>query len=117
MFSVGGEIVPEMLEVDALATVHQGKRRLAIKMEVPKVPHQPDVAPVPDARQEGVHQSNPIHLAGILRRISVRNHQSDVVADNPNALESKFARQRVDVLRHRGLGIALGRGGGLTGSP
>ena len=35
MGSVGGEIVPEMLKIDAFATVYQRERRLAIEVEMP----------------------------------------------------------------------------------
>src|SRR5205807_6155079 len=115
MGRVGGEIVPEMLEIDALATVYERERRLAVEMEMPKIPHQPNVAPVSYARQEGVHLRNPIYLARILRRIGVRNHQPNVVPYDPNAFVAKFARKRLDVLRHFGLGVAIGWGGRLTG--
>jgi hypothetical protein len=83
---------------------------------MPKIAHEPNVAPVADAGQEGVHQRDAIDLVWILRRIGVCNHESDIVPDNLNALETKFAYERVDILRHRGLGVAIGWSGGLTGS-
>ena len=116
MLGVGGEIVPEMLEINAFAAVYQRERRLAVKMEMPEIAHQPHVAPVSDARQEGVHQRNPVHLARILRRIGVGDHQPDIVPDNPNVLVAQFAHERVYVLRHFGLGVAIGWRGRLTGS-
>src|SRR6202040_2764997 len=115
MRRVGGEIVPEMLEVDAFATMYKRERRLTVKMEMPKIPHQPYVAPVSYPRQEGVHQHDPIHLARILRRIGVRNHQTDVVPYYPNVLITKFAHKSVNVSRHFGLGVSSGWGGRLTG--
>ena len=54
--SIGREVVPEVLEVDPLAPLHQCQRHLAVEVEVPQVAQQPDVLPVADARQEGVHQ-------------------------------------------------------------
>lgn len=48
-----------MLKIDAFATVHERQRRLAVEMEMPEIPQQPYVAPVPHARQEGVHQQAP----------------------------------------------------------
>jgi hypothetical protein len=116
MGRVGGEIVPEMLEIDTFATVDESKRRLTIEMEMPKIAHEPNVAPVSYSRQERVHQRNAIDLVRILRRVGVSDHQSDIVPDNLNVLEAKFAYERVDVLRHCGLGVAIGRRGGLTGS-
>src|SRR5947209_17910341 len=107
MRRVGGEIVPKMLEIDAFATVYERERRLAVEMEMPKIPHQPYVAPVSYAWQEGVHQNNLIHLARILRRVGVGNHQPNIVSDNPNVFVTKFAHERVDVLRHFGLGVAI----------
>ena len=111
---VGGEIVPEMLEVDAFAAVHQRQRRLAVKMEMPEIAHQPNIAPVPDARQERVHQRDAVDLARILRRIGVGDHQPDVVPDNPDALEAQLLHERVDVLRHLRLGVAAA---GVDDSP
>src|SRR5260370_3796528 len=55
MFGVGGKIVPEMLKIDAFAAVYQRERGLAVEMAMPEVPHQPHVAPVSYARQEGIH--------------------------------------------------------------
>src|SRR6266851_529437 len=116
MASVGGKIIPEMFEVDALAAVDQRQRRLAVKMEMPEISHQPYVAPVSYSWQKGVHQHNAIHLARILRCISVRNHQPDVVPYNPNVSITKFEHEGMNVLRHFGLGVASGRGGRLTRS-
>ena len=84
MGGVGGEIVPEMLEIDALATVYERERRLAVEMEMPKIPYQSYVAPVPYAWQERVHQNNSIYFAWILRRIGVGNHQANI---GPRAID------------------------------
>lgn len=105
-----------MLEIDSLPATHQREWRFAIEMEMPKVAHQPYITPVPDTRQESIHQRDSLDLAWILCCIGVRDHQADVVADNLDALIAKFAYQRVDVLRHGGLGVAIGRRRRLTGS-
>src|ERR1700676_3658987 len=55
MGRVGGEIVPEMFKVDAFAAVNERERSLAVKVEMPKISHQPYVAPFSYTRQEGVH--------------------------------------------------------------
>ena len=39
MRGVGREIIPEMLEVNALAAMHQRERRLSIEMKMPKIAH------------------------------------------------------------------------------
>jgi len=51
---VGGEVVPEMLEVHALPTLDERQRGLAVEVEMPEVAEQPHVLPVADARQESV---------------------------------------------------------------
>ena len=79
---VGGEVVPEVLEVDALAAGDQLQRRLAVEVEVPEVAQQPDALPVADAGQERVHQHDPLDLGRILRGVGVGDHQADVVADD-----------------------------------
>ena len=54
--AVGGEVVPEVLEVDPLAARDELQRHLAVEMEVPQVAQQPDALPVADTGQERVHQ-------------------------------------------------------------
>jgi hypothetical protein len=52
VFGVSGKIIPEMLEIDPLSATHQREWRFAVEMEMPQVPHQPHITPVPDAWQE-----------------------------------------------------------------
>ncbi len=49
-----------------------------------------------------------------MRRIGVGDHQPDIVTDQPDAVVFETLQQRVDVLRHRRLGIAVWRRGGFT---
>src|SRR6266566_5093089 len=56
VFWIRSEVVPEVLEVGPLATLDQRQRHVAIEVEVPEVAHQPDLLPVADAGQEGIHQ-------------------------------------------------------------
>jgi hypothetical protein len=50
--SIGGKIVPEMFEVDALTAGDQRQRRFAEEVEVPEVVQQKDVIPFANAREE-----------------------------------------------------------------
>jgi hypothetical protein len=106
---VGGEVVPEMLEVDALASGDEFQRRLAVEVEVPLVAQQPYRLPVADAGQERVHQHDAFDLVRILRRVRIRDHQADVVADDLHLRKAELVHERMDVLRQRLLVVAIGR--------
>ncbi len=107
LFWIGGEIVPEMLEIDPFAAADQRQRRLAVEMEMPEIAQQKHIVPVADAGQERFHQYQPVDFAGILRRIGIGDHQPDVVPDQPDAVVFEALQQRVDVLRHCRLGVAV----------
>ena len=111
---IGGEIVPEMIEIDPLAAGDQRQRRLAEEMEMPEIAQQEDVIPFADAGQEGFHQHETIDLGGILRRIGIGDHQPDIVADQANAIVFEVLDQRMNVPRHRRLGVAVRGRRGLT---
>src|SRR5260370_39571542 len=55
-------------------------------------------------------------LVRILRRIGVSDHQSDIVPDNSNVLETKLVNERMNVLRQFGFGVTIGGMGGFSGS-
>lgn len=114
MLGVSGEVVPEMLKVNAFATLDEREGRLPVKVKMPEVTHQPNVTPVPDAGQKGVHQCDPLDLSGILRGIRVRDHQPDIVSDDPKMVVAKFSHERMNVLREFCLGVPSGWRGGLA---
>src|SRR2546430_16788281 len=82
LFRSGSEVVPEVLEINTLSTPDQRQRRLAIEMEVPKIPEQPHALPVTHARNEGVHEHHSLGFPRIHRRVRIRRHQADVMADD-----------------------------------
>src|SRR5262245_23298999 len=43
---VGREVIPEMLQIDALTTLNEREGRLAVKMKMPEIPQQPDARPI-----------------------------------------------------------------------
>ena len=98
---IGREVVPEVLEVDALATINERQWRLAVKMEMPEIPEQPDARPIADTRKKSVHQRNPLHFTRELCGVSISDHQADIVPRNADALVPKGRRESVNVLRHR----------------
>ena len=100
LLRVGREVVPEVLEVGALAPRHERERGLAVEVEVPEVAHQPDVLPGPDAGQERIHQHDPLDLLGELGRVRVRHHQADVVPHDGGAIHPERADELVDVHGH-----------------
>ena len=67
MRGIGGEIVPEVFEIDALATVDQLELRLAVEVEVPQVPEQPDrvQSPTPgrNASMSAIRSTSPGYWA------------------------------------------------------
>ena len=103
-----------MLKVNPFAPRDQRQRRRAVEMEMPEIAQQEDAVPVADTGQECFHQHQPIDLAGVLRRIGIGHHQPDIVADQPDAVVFEVFHQRVDVPRHRRLGVAIRRCRGFT---
>src|SRR6266567_7284619 len=89
MFRIGGEVVPEMFEVNPLATFDQRQGHFAVEVEMPQVAHQPDILPIADAGQKGIHQDHALGGLWKLRGVGVGHHQSDVVADDAYAIESQ----------------------------
>ena len=79
---------------------------LAVEVEVPEIAQQPDGLPIAHARQERIHERDALDFVRMLRRIGVRDHEADVVADNPHALVAERRGERMDVLRHRLLVVA-----------
>jgi len=106
MRRIGSEVVPEVLEIDSLSTPDQRQRRLAIEMEVPKIPEQPHALPVTHARNEGVHEHHSLGFARIHRRVGIRRHQADVVPDDLDRRPAVTLGQSVDVPRHGDLVVA-----------
>ena len=90
------------------------QRHLAVEMEVPEVAQQPHRLPLADARQERIHQRDALDLGRKLRGIGIGDHEADIVAGEPHAPVAERRGERVDVLRHRLLVVALRRLGGLA---
>src|SRR5207249_11226893 len=83
------EVVPEMLEVDALATAHQSKRCLAVEVEVPEILQKKEAGRIADARNESVHQRETVDFGRILRGVRIGHHQTDIVARDTGFLDTE----------------------------
>ena len=79
---IGGEVIPVMLEVGALASTHQGFRRGAVEPKMPDGGIGIDILPAGDAGEKGVQQRKLFRFRRKLRGIGVGHHQTDIVADN-----------------------------------
>ncbi len=83
---------------------------------MPLVAQQPDLLPVADARQERVHQRNALDFVRVLRRVSVRDHQADIVTDDLHLAIAELLDHRVNVLRESLLVVAGFRHRRLAGT-
>ena len=101
MLRIGGEVVPEVLEIDPFAARDQLERRFTVEMEMPQISQQPNRLPFADARKKSVHQGNPFDFGWILCRVSVGNHQSDIVAHDLNTPVPERDGEGMNILRHR----------------
>jgi hypothetical protein len=90
------ELVPEPIEVDALATFDQPFHVGPAKAEVPEQRVLEDLLPWPDAGQGGVDQNEARHAAWVLRRKRIADHVADIVRDEVNVVDA----QRIEHARH-----------------
>jgi hypothetical protein len=101
MGRIGREVVPEMLEIDALAALDQREGCLSVEVEMPKVPEEPDALPIAHAGQKRVHQGNPVDIGRMLGGVGIGDHQPDVMTHDRDAPVPERCGEGVDVLRHR----------------
>ena len=101
MRRVRREVVPEMLEVDALASLHKRFGRWSIEAEMPDAGIVVNCFPSLDARKEGIHEDKFASLRRELRRICVGNHQSDIVPNHLRLPDAQRSGQSVNADRRR----------------
>src|SRR5258706_13739434 len=80
MSLVGSEVIPEIVEVGALATLHQRFRRRSVKTEMPYAGVVVDALPTSHARKESIHQHKLRNLRRKLRGVGIGDHQANVVS-------------------------------------
>src|SRR5262249_58478007 len=93
---VGRKIVPEVFEISALTSAHQGLRRGPVESKMPDAWIVVHGLPSCDSGKERVHQRELFCLRWKLRGISVGHHQPDVVPDDPSLRDAKRLGQRVN---------------------
>src|SRR5258706_9732613 len=91
------KLVPEAIEVDALASLDQSLGVRSSEIEVPGAFAVRNRVPRLDAREWGIHQHQTFNLVGVLRGVGVRNHVTDVVSHNCRAVVAERPHDSPDV--------------------
>src|SRR5579871_527713 len=89
MSLVGREVVPEIVEVDTLATLNQGFGGRAIEAEVPYGGVVVNRLPTLYAGKESIHQDELRHLGRKLCSVGVSNHETDVMSHDLRLLHAE----------------------------
>src|ERR1700674_909842 len=98
-----------MLEVGALAPLHQGFRGWPVETEMPVTGIVVDRFPPTDAGEERIHHHKFFHFGRELRGVSISDHQADVVSYHPGFLNPKWAGKSMNSCR-RSLHVQAVRG-------
>src|SRR4029077_21248102 len=80
-FRIGRKLVPEAIEVDALASLYEALGIRAPEREMPERMAPNDILPRPDAGRRGIDQDKFRDAVGVKSRKRVANHVTDVVCD------------------------------------
>src|SRR2546423_14913437 len=104
MALIGSKIIPVVLEVCAFTSAYQRLWNWTIEAEMPNGRIVVNGLPSFHPRQKRIHHHELLCFCGELRGVSIRNHQSDVVSDNPCLLHTQRFCERVNADR-RGLHI------------
>src|SRR3954463_16692499 len=107
---IGGELVPEAIEVDPFATFDQPLRIRSAEIEMPEQGTLDDVLPVANARQRRVDYHPPRDPVRILGGESVADHVTDVVGYQIGLVDLEAIENASEVsglvhLRITGLGM------------
>ena len=95
---VGGELVPEAVEVDPLPPRHQAFRIRPLEGEMPERPAADDLLPRADAGQRRVHDGEAGDPLRVLRRQRIADHVADVVGDQRRPRDAERIEQPGHVL-------------------
>src|SRR5260370_12558392 len=85
---VCGEVVPEVFEKNALASLNQLFRSRSVEAEMPEAGVIVDGLPSTHARQKGIHDDQLFHFSRKLRRIPASNHPTNIMPNHPTFLNS-----------------------------
>ena len=93
---IGGEVVPEIVEVNPLSPPDERLRRRTVEAKMPDAGIVVDGFPSGDTGEERVHDHELCGFGGIHCRVGVSDHQADIVPDHLRLLKTKRRHQRVD---------------------
>ena len=118
LFGLGGwggaEVVPDAVEVDALATLDETLFVGAPVGEVPEAVVFDDFVPGWDAGDRGVHDDESLDFIGVECGVGVGDHDADVVRDDEGAVEAESRDSGANVSGLSFLVVAAGRAGGTA---
>ena len=113
-FRIGRQLVPEPIEVDALASFHQPVDVGPAEIEMPQQRALQDFVPWPDAGQRRIDDDPFGDAVGILRGERIADHVADVVRHEIGLLDVELVHHHGDVDALRFLVVAAGRLGRET---
>src|ERR1700734_992927 len=99
MRSVGGEVVPEIIKIDTLASSDQLFRRWPVEAKVPNAGIIVDILPPRYPGKKRIHDHQFLGFCRELRGVSVGDHESNVMADHLGFLNAQRFRKRMDTDR------------------
>ncbi len=110
----GAEVIPDAVEIDALAALHETLFLRTPEGEVPELVVFYDVVPGGDARQRSVHDDQTLDLIGVERGVGVSDHDADVVRDDKGAVKAEGGDDSANVGGLCLLVVAAGGAGGAA---
>ena len=105
---VAGELVPEAVEIDALASRDEPLGIRAAEGEMPEQGMAHEVVPGGDAGNRRIHHHQFSVCVGIAGGIGIGDHGAEIVPDDGRPIEAQVGEDGPDVGRLRALVIALG---------
>ena len=106
LLRIGGELVVEAVEIDALAPLDQPFHVGPAEIEMPEQRIEQNLVPVADARQRRIDHHPFGDARGILRRQRIAHHVADIVGDEVGLLDLQRIHHAGDVQRLVLLGVA-----------
>jgi hypothetical protein len=103
---IGRKLVPEAVEIDALAPLHQTLDIRSAEIEMPQRRASDDLIPRPDARKRSIHGDPSADAIRVLGSEGVADHVADVVSHEIDFVDLELVEDKRDVGALRFLIIA-----------
>jgi hypothetical protein len=107
-FRVGRQLVPEAVEIDALAALYQPLHVGTAEIEMPEQGAFQNLVPRSDAGQWGIHDRPARDPCRILGGEGVAHHVADVMGDELGPVDGETVEHAGDILALRLLVVAAG---------